>query len=49
MAEASSQLGMRSDLLVKKIAALGKPIGAPWGKDQKDAALIALMALHQNS
>jgi len=35
--------------LVKKIAALGKPIGAPWGRDQKDAALIALSALHQSS
>ena len=34
---------------VKKIAALGKPIGAPWGKDQKDAALIALIALQQSS
>ena len=45
MAQASSQLGTRAGLLVKKIAALGKPIGAPWGKDQKDAALIALMAL----
>ena len=47
MAQASSQLGMRADLLVKKIAALGKPIGAPWGRDQKDAALVALMALQQ--
>jgi hypothetical protein len=46
MIEASSKLGTRPDLLVKKIAALGKPIGAPWGKDQKDAALIALMALY---
>jgi hypothetical protein len=49
MAQASTQLGTPSGLLVKKIAALGKPIGAPWGKDQKDAALIALIALHQNS
>jgi len=38
-----------SDRLVKQIAALGKPIGAPWGRDQKDAALIALSALHQSS
>ena len=45
MAQASSQLKMPADLLVQKIAALGKPIGAPWGRDQKDAALIALMAL----
>ena len=36
---------MVSDLLVKKIAGLGKSVGAPWGKDQKDAALVAFMAL----
>jgi hypothetical protein len=31
--------------LSKKIAALGKEIGPPWGKDQKDAALAAMIAL----
>ena len=31
--------------LVKRITALGKPVGPPWGKDQKDAALAALLAL----
>lgn len=31
--------------LVKEIAALGKTAGPPWGKDQKDAALAALVAL----
>lgn len=31
--------------LVKKIAALGKSVGPPWGKDQKDAALAAMVAL----
>jgi hypothetical protein len=45
MKTASSQLRTRPDLLVKKIAALGKSVGAPWGKDQKDAALVALMLL----
>ena len=30
--------------LMKKITALGKPVGPPWGKDQKDAALAALVA-----
>jgi len=44
--QASSRLGTRTDLVVKKIAGLGKSVGAPWGKDQKDAALAALMALH---
>jgi len=31
--------------LAKRIAALGEGIGAPWAKDQKDAALAALVAL----
>lgn len=48
MTEASSRLGTRTDLFLKNIAALGKTVGPPWGKDQKDAALIALIAL-QNS
>ena len=29
----------------KTIASLGKSVGPPWGKDQKDAALAALIAL----
>jgi hypothetical protein len=45
MMEASSQLGTRTDLFLKTIAALGKTVGPPWGKDQKDAALIALIGL----
>jgi hypothetical protein len=32
--------------LLKAIAALGRSAGPPWGKDQKDAALAALAALH---
>jgi hypothetical protein len=31
--------------LAKKIAALGKSVGPPWGKDQKDGALAAMVAL----
>lgn len=31
--------------LRKTIASLGKTVGAPWGKDQKDASLAALIAL----
>ncbi len=31
--------------LSKKIATLGKSVGAPWGKDQKEAALAAMVAL----
>jgi hypothetical protein len=35
--------------LVRKIAELGKPVGPPWGKDQKDAARAALIALHRQA
>ena len=41
------ELLARGGKFVKKIAGLGKSIGAPWGKDQKDAALVALMVLRQ--
>jgi hypothetical protein len=30
---------------LQRIAALGKSVGAPWGKDQKTAALAAIQAL----
>jgi hypothetical protein len=33
--------------LVKEIATIGKEAGAPWGKDQKDAALAAMIALSE--
>jgi hypothetical protein len=32
--------------LMKKIETLGKSVGAPWGKDQKSAALAAMIGLH---
>jgi hypothetical protein len=35
--------------LVKKIATLGKSVGPPWGKDQKEAALAAMVALQGRS
>jgi hypothetical protein len=38
-------LATKAISLLKAIAALGKSVGAPWGKDQKDAALAALIAL----
>jgi hypothetical protein len=31
--------------MTKELAALGKSVGPPWGKDQKDAALAAMIAL----
>jgi len=33
--------------LARQVAALGPSIGPPWGKDQKDAALAALVALEE--
>ena len=46
---AESALGSPASGLAKKIATLGKPIGPPWGKDQKDAALAALVAMQERS
>jgi hypothetical protein len=42
---AESALGTPASSLAKEIARLGKAAGPPWGKDQKDAALAALVAL----
>ncbi len=42
---AEEALGTPAESLAKKVAALGKSVGPPWGKDQKDAALAALVAL----
>jgi hypothetical protein len=45
LADASSALKSSPDKLNKKVAAMGKMAGPPWGKDQKDAALAAMVAL----
>jgi hypothetical protein len=42
---AESALGSPMSRLTKKIATLGKLVGPPWGKDQKDAALAAMIGL----
>jgi len=46
---AESTLGTGASNLAKEIARLGKSVGPPWGKDQKDAALAALVALHESA
>jgi hypothetical protein len=46
-AQASDVLATGLDALAARIAALGKSIGPPWGADQKNAALAAMMALAQ--
>jgi hypothetical protein len=43
---AESALATKASTLLQTIAALGKSVGAPWGKDQKDATLAAMIALH---
>ena len=42
---AEGALGTSVSGLVKTITTLGKSVGPPWGKDQKDAALAAMIAL----
>jgi len=42
---AAKLLGVTRARLDAKVAALGKAAGAPWGKDQKEAAAAALVAL----
>jgi len=43
---AEAALGTPASSLASTMATLGKSVGPPWGKDQKDAALAALVALH---
>jgi hypothetical protein len=44
---AERALATSMNSLRKTIAALGKSVGPPWGKDQKDAALAAMIALQE--
>jgi hypothetical protein len=43
--QAEKALRISASRLEKKLAALGKLAGPPWGKDQKEAALAAMVAL----
>ena len=43
--EAATMLGLSRTELETRLVALGKSVGAPWGKDQKEAAAAALVAL----
>jgi hypothetical protein len=45
LVEAASMLGLPHTDLETQLVALGKTVGAPWGKDQKEAAAAALVAL----
>jgi hypothetical protein len=41
---AARALAVSPNVLQRRLAMLGKPVGPPWGKDQKDAALAAMVA-----
>jgi hypothetical protein len=49
VAQAETVLGSRGDALRDRVLALGKPLGPPWGADQKAATLAAWMALAERS
>jgi hypothetical protein len=46
---AVQSLGRSSSKLAEGISSLGKSIGAPWSKDQKEATVAAMIALKQFS
>jgi hypothetical protein len=46
---AGQSLGISSSKLAERVSSLGKSIGAPWGKDQKEATVAAMIALKQFS
>jgi hypothetical protein len=45
IAQAEQVLAEPSESLLKRLATLGKCVGPPWGRDQKEAALAAMIAL----
>jgi hypothetical protein len=47
--QAERALATPARVLKTRITALGKLAGPPWGRDQKDAALAAMIALHDNA
>jgi len=44
-AQAAAALGLRGDEVAMRVTALGRPIGPPWRREHKEAALIAWLAL----
>ncbi|MGB6689435.1 MAG: hypothetical protein WBE76_16500 [Terracidiphilus sp.] len=49
VANASRELGMKPDAILRRVARLGAELGPPWAQDEKLAALAAWMALiHRN-
>jgi len=49
MQQAEKAFKITASGLTKKIATIGKTVGPPWGKDQKESALAAMVALQGGS
>jgi hypothetical protein len=47
--EAARMLRATETDVLKRVTALGRPLGAPWSQDEKFAALAAWLALHENA
>jgi hypothetical protein len=47
--QAELALATSASALMQRIATLGKSAGPPWGRDQKDAALAAMIALQSRA
>jgi hypothetical protein len=45
LSEASRVLRLAPSALTRRVADLGRPLGAPWSQDEKSASLIAWLAL----
>src|SRR5262245_42061200 len=45
--QAERVLATSASALMKRVATLGKSVGPPWGRDQKDAALAAMIAMQE--
>jgi hypothetical protein len=46
---AQATLGLPPDLLQHAVADMGRPLGAPWGADQKKAALLGWTLLRRGA
>ncbi len=49
LSEASRVLRVKPDVLTRRIAGLGRPLGPPWSQDEKLSSLVAWLALASRS
>ena len=45
---AQATLKIPATTLSRRVASLGKSVGPPWGKDQKEATMAAMIAMHES-